>query len=292
MSELHWTETPTLRRPIFVLALEGFFDAAFGATSTVEWIQKITEARSVAEIDPDAFFDFTSRRPRVRLDDDDQREIVWPHNNITVSGLDAGDRDLVLLSGVEPHMRWRSYIGCLLAVIRELKVELVVTLGTTADQIPHTRTPIVVGSTAVPELARTLGLSAPTYQGQTGVVGVLHTELERLSVPSISLRAPACFYASSATNPKLVVALAGQVERVTGVPTRVGELAGTVADWTSRVDEAVQQDNSMAPYIPQLELAYDHQFEQQLAQQADVSAEVERFLRGLDDSGAGGDSAR
>ena len=290
MSELHWTQTPTLRRPIFVLALEGFFDAAFGATSTVEWIQKITEARAIGSIDPDSFFDFTSRRPRVRLDDNDQREIVWPHNNITVSSVTAGDRDLVLLSGVEPHMRWRSYIGCLIEVIRQLKIELVVTLGSTADQIPHTRTPIVVGSTAATGLARTLGLSAPTYQGQTGVVGVLHTELERVGVPSISLRAPACFYASSATNPKLVVALAGQVERVTGVATRVGELADTVADWTSRVDEAVQQDHSMAPYIPQLEFAYDQQFEQQIAQEADVSAEVERFLRGLDESGAGGDS--
>ncbi len=276
-----WAEVPVLRRPIFVLALEGFFDVAFGATSSVEWIQKITETQEVGHIDPDSFFDFTSRRPRVKLDEDNVREIVWPHNNITVSIVESTGRDLVLLSGVEPHMRWGNYIACLLEVIDRFKVEMVVTLGTTADQIPHTRTPIVVGSTAQPQLARTLGLSAPTYQGQTGVVGVLHTVLERKGIPSISLRAPACFYASSATNPKLVAALASQVERVTGVPTRVGELADTVADWSARVDEAVQQDNSMAPYIPQLEYAYDQQFEQQIADSSDVSVEVERFLRGL-----------
>ena len=203
---------------MLLVGLTGWFDVAGAATAA---LAHLTEgAVTVGEIDPDPFYDFTQERPMVELVDGETRRISWPSNAFRVVRT-GGAHDLVVLSGVEPHLAWPLYVDCAVEVVARLGCEAVVTVGATADAVPHTRLPPVVGSTADPELARRLALSAPTYQGITGLIGVLHAELERLGVPTISLRVGIPHYLAHTEHPLAVTALIRHLAHVLGLPLTV-----------------------------------------------------------------------
>ena len=199
--ELSLDGVAPLTEPALVIALAGLFDVATVATSVLDYVVDDDAAVTVGVIDPDPFYDFTVERPTVEIVQDEvddlgdgtagaRREIVWPANVVRIfrTSQRGGRRDLVVLNGVEPHLSWATYIRCITTVIEQLGVGLVVTLGSAADTTPHTRMPIVVGSTADRSLGARFALAAPSYQGVTGLVGVLHSELEAAGVPSVSLR--------------------------------------------------------------------------------------------------------
>ena len=171
-------EVAPLRSPVLVLALKGWFDAADAATYALRHLLVDRVAPIVASIDPDPFFDFTQERPEVFLDDLDHRQVRWPTNEFKVLRDPTGARDLVVLSGVEPHLRFITFANCVIEVATKLGCELVVTVGAAAEQVPHTRVPQVVGSSTNDGLIRALGLSRPRYQGVTGLVGVLQERLD------------------------------------------------------------------------------------------------------------------
>ena len=182
---LDTSDLAPLTDPVLLVALTGLFDVAGVATSALEHIASAEFAgrdRSliVGEIDPDPFYDFTVERPTVEMvgreDGESERVISWPGNILRVVRT-GSDRDIVALSGVEPHLRWATYVQCIMTAIEELRVTEVVTLGSTADVTPHTRMPVVVGSSTDRSLVSELALAPPTYQGVTGVVGVLTTLL-------------------------------------------------------------------------------------------------------------------
>jgi hypothetical protein len=175
-----------LDRPVMLVGLEGWFDVASAATQAVNAFISDEHAVTVGSIDADPFYDFTQQRPHVSIDDD-VREIVWPSNEFVLQR-NPGHRDVVGLIGVEPHLYWKTYVEAIVVVAEALGCEAVVTVGSGAEAIPHSRTPPVTGSTANADLARRLGLVAPSYQGITGVVGVLQAELEARDIPSVSLR--------------------------------------------------------------------------------------------------------
>lgn len=267
-----------LNRPIMVLALRGWFDVAGVATSAVEHLVRDRVAPVVASIDPDPFFDFTVERPTVAFDADDERVIEWPDNEIRVARYPGAAHDLVLLAGVEPHLRYATFADALIRVARELGCEMVVTVGAAPEAIPHTRLPMVVGSSTNPRLARALGLSRPKYQGVTGLVGVLQERLDRVQMPAVSLRVGVPHYLGGAEHPTSSAALLRHLEHVLGVPTHHAALADEIAEWRHRHDEAVAGDHQATLYVQMLEAEYDRSAEASLPSADDLAAELERFL--------------
>ena len=268
-----------LNRPIMVVALTGWFDASGAATGALEWLLRDRVAPIVASIDPDPFYDFTQERPEVWLDDDESVVVRWPANEFRIARFPGSAHDLVVLSGVEPHVRWNTYCACVTAMATRLGCDVVVTIGANADQLPHTRLPQVVGSSTNEELIRRLALSRPQYQGITGVIGVLQERLERADIPAISLRVGVPHYLGNAQHPKSSAALLRHLEHVLGLPTSHIELNGEIERWQSLHDEAVAEDPQAAGYVQMLERQFDRRAEAMLATGDDLAAELEAFLR-------------
>lgn len=276
---LDWSGVSTpLRRPVLVIALTGWFDVARAATGALEHLVTDQVVEEVASIDPDPFYDFTQQRPEARLDESGERIIVWPTNEIVALRHPQASRDVVVMCGVEPHVRWRAYVRCLLATYTRLGCEAVVTVGAAADAVPHTRVPPVVGSTVDARLARTLGLSRPSYQGMTGVAGVLQEQFEREELPAISLRVGVPHYLGNAEHPQSSAALLRHLEHVLGVPTRHAELEDEIERWRSLHDDAVAEDDRARAYVRMLEIEFDRRAEAALPSGDDLAAEFQRFL--------------
>ena len=285
MEELRWTADDQLAagldRPILVVAFRGLFDAAGSATSAVEWLAERLDSVQVGDVDPETFFDFTQERPVVESDDHDVRWIRWATNRVLAVRTTEGQRDLVLVSGVEPHLRWRTFTEALLEAATRSGSRMVVTLGSMSGMSPHTRPPAVTGSSTNRDLADRLGLDRPSYQGPTGVVGVLHDTLDRAGVPVISLRVSVPYYLPDSPNPKATRALLRRFEQVSGIDTAHADLDGPAAEWQSRVDQAVAGDDEVSAHVRRLESQVD-QSEDLLPRGDDLAAELEAFLREQD----------
>ena len=285
MEELRWTTDDQLAagldRPILVVAFRGLFDAAGSATSAVEWLAERLDSVQVGDVDPETFFDFTQERPVVEFDDHDVRWIRWATNRVLTVRTAEGQRDLVLVSGVEPHLRWRTFTEALLEAATRSGSRMVVTLGSMSGMSPHTRPPAVTGSSTNRDLADRLGLDRPSYQGPTGVVGVLHDTLDRAGVPVISLRVSVPYYLPDSPNPKATRSLLRRFEQVSGIDTAHADLDGPAAEWQSRVDQAVAGDDEVRAHVRRLESQVD-QSEDLMPRGDDLAAELEAFLREQD----------
>lgn len=277
MSDLQWFDVDPLERPVLLVAFRGLFDAAQAATDAVGWLRDRTPSSKVAAIDPEEFFNFQETRPVVRIDPAGQRVIDWPANDLWATHPESG-RDLLLLSGTEPNLRWGTFADLLLDVVRLTGVEMVVTVGSMVAMVPHTRPFAVTGSAAHPELARRLGLGRPTYQGPTGVVGVVHDRLNRAGVPVISLRVAIPHYVPGPPNPKATRALLRRLQQTLGCTTGYEDLDPAVTEWVARVDQAVQSDDESRDYVARLERQVDSD-EDRLPSGDDLAAELEAFLR-------------
>lgn len=272
-------ELAPLHRPILVLALRGLFDIAEVATDAVDTLAEGRVATVVASIDPDPFYDFTQERPQVVMDHAEMRQVQWPENEFCVARFPDGAHDLVLLSGVEPHLRYATFADAIIRVAAELSCEMVVTLGAAPEAVPHTRAPNVVGSSTNDGLVRALGLSRPQYQGVTGLVGVLQQRLDAAGIPAVSIRVGVPHYLGNAKHPQASSALLRHLEHVLGVPTGHAALNEDAMRWRSLHDEAVAEDDQAASYVDMLERDYDRRMEAAMPSADDLAAELEKFLR-------------
>ncbi len=277
--EADWDAVGTLRDPVLVIALSGYFDIAGAATGALEWCLDDRTTIVVANIDPDPFFDFTAQRPEVYVDEDNERQIIWPENEFIVARFPDGARDLVVLSGVEPHTNWNIFAECIVQCAQRLKCSVVVTVGANDELIPHTRTPNVIGSSSNVALARRLKLDLPKYQGPTGLIGVLHERFEREQLPSVSLRVGVPRYLLNAQHPKSSAALLRQLELVLGVPTRHAELYEEIRRWSELHDAAVEGDEQIVSYVQMLENDFDRLTHIEIPTADDLGAQLEQFLR-------------
>jgi proteasome assembly chaperone (PAC2) family protein len=277
--EADWDAVPNLRDPVLVIALRGWFDAAGAATAALEWCLDDRAVTVVASIDPDPFFDFTHERPEVYFNEDDERKIRWPENDIVIARFPEGSRDLVVLSGIEPHTNWNIFSECVLQTAKNLNCSVAVTVGAIAEAIPHSRTPSVFGSTTNAALARRLKLSRPTYQGVTGIVGVMQERFEREQLAAVSLRVGVPHYLTNAQHPKSSAALLRHLEIVLGVPTRHAELYEEIQRWEELHDAAVEGDAHVSEHLAQLEADYDARTQIEIPSADDLGAEFEKFLR-------------
>ncbi len=265
----------SLDRPVMLVGLEGWFDVAGAATQAVSAFVSADHAVTVGTIDPDPFYDFTQQRPHVTIDDE-IREIVWPANHFVVQR-NAGQRDVVGLIGVEPHLHWTTYVDAVITIAVALGCEAVVTVGSAAEALPHTRTPPVTGSTSSADLAARLGLAAPSYQGITGVAGVINAELERRGIPSISLRVGIPHYLMNAEHPMAVAALVRHLSHVLDVPTTT-DLGAQITSWREVHDEVIANDDQLRMYVRMLEVEFDRRAEAAIPTADDLGERFEQFL--------------
>ena len=275
MPHLRWTARPALRRPILVAAFEGWNDAGDAATTAVRWLRDRFATDDVAEIDAEEFFDFTSTRPEARLVDG-AREIAWPSN--TLSAGSVAGRDVVVLLGTEPQLRWRTFCAEIVDAAKTLDVELVVTLGALLAEVPHTRPTSVMATSEHAAVATEHELQRSSYEGPTGIVGVLHQACVEAGLPTLSLWAAVSAYVPGAPSPKAALALVERLAELLALPVVTTDLEIAAAAYERQVSEVVADDEEMTDYLARLESSYD---EDAVPSPTSLIREVEEFLREL-----------
>jgi predicted ATP-grasp superfamily ATP-dependent carboligase len=284
MQPLIWDRRPDgLRAPAMVCAFEGWNDAGEAASGAVSFLASALEARRFAHLDSEEFYDFQSNRPTVAFGEGEGRELTWPTVEIFEAPAPRAPRDLVLVRGVEPSFRWRSFGGHIVDLARTVGVELVVTLGALLAEVPHTRPVRVTGTAQDHDLSTRLGLHPSRYEGPTGIVGVLHHACSQAGLPSVTLWGAVPHYVAAASNPKTALALLRKVEVLVGVSVDVSELEAAAADYERQVALAVQSDPDIQAFVERLERVAESEEEQGLPEQMPsgdaLAREFQRFLR-------------
>jgi predicted ATP-grasp superfamily ATP-dependent carboligase len=293
MSELHYDEHPQLERPVMIAAFRGWNDGGQGASLAAAYLARAWAAQPFASIDPENFFDFQATRPMVSLVDGITRQIDWPETTFLHAPLPGGRRDAILLLGVEPNLRWRTFGELVTSVAKEHEAELVLTLGSLLADVPHTRDAPVTGSATDPELIQRLGLEASRYEGPTGMVGVLHDACARAGLPSASLWAAVPHYVSLTPSPRAAKALVERLSQLLGADVDTTELDEAADAYAQQVSEAVASDAETAAYVEELERRIDELAEEEDLPSGDaLAAELTRFLRERENGIGGDDAAR
>ena len=252
---LIWSRQPQLRRPIIVAAFEGWNDAGDAASTAVRHLRDRLGARPFASVDPEVFFDFTSTRPIVEIDENDTRLIRWP--SIEVCATDDRDGlEVITLLGIEPQLRWRTFCNEIVDLARATNAHLVLTLGALLAEVAHTRPTSVFGTSYDEHLALQLGLEPSRYEGPTGIIGVLHNYCIEAGIPSASLWAGVPSYVPGATSPKAALALVNRVGEFLGTTVPSIEIAS--AAYERQVTRLVGEDEETALYVQQLESRFDN----------------------------------
>lgn len=283
---LRWSARPRLRRPVMVCAFEGWNDAGDAASFATRYLAERWGTRPFAEVDPEEHFDFTTTRPRVQLVDGHQREIVWPSIELSAGSIPGTDRDVILLEGSEPQLRWRTFCEQVIEVATTYEVELVVTLGALLAEVPHSRPVSVIGTAVDDDLIERLGLGRSSYEGPTGIVGVLQDACARAGLPAASLWAAVPTYVPGAPSPKAALALIERLGGLLDVGVVTTDLEIATAEYERQIDELVDEDDETADYVAALEARFDagETDDDDLTDASSLVEEVERFLRSTGDT--------
>ena len=279
-------EDRALRSPVVIAAFEGWNDAGDAATAAVEHLELVWEARPLVTIDPEDYYDFQVNRPMVTLIDGVTRRIQWPSTRLSLCRLD-GPRDVILIRGLEPNMRWKAFCAEILDVATDLDADLLIALGALLADAPHTRPIPVTGTASDSRVAARLGLDASRYEGPTGIVGVLHDQCVQRGLPSVSFWAAVPHYVAQPPSPKATLALLRRVEDVLDVQVPLGDLEEQSRAWERQVNELAAEDSEVAEYVRSLE---EREAETDLPEASGeaIAREFERFLRRTGDDPNGG----
>lgn len=274
---LRWFDRPTLDHPVVIASFRGWNDAGDSASTAASYLAERWLLDAIAEIDPEEFFNFTETRPEVRLDDDGQRVIDWPENRFYAGTVPGTSQDVVILTGTEPQLRWRTFCGLIVDVAESFGADMVVTLGALLTDIPHTRPTSIMGTAEDDELIDRLDLRRSTYEGPTGIVGTLHQQCTDQALPTVSLWSAVPSYVPGSPSPKAQLALIERAAVLLDVGITATELEIASAEYERQIDALVEDDEESAEYVSALERAYDAS---ELDDDSDTLVdEVERFLR-------------
>ena len=286
---VRWERHPELRQPLLVVAFEGWNDAGDASSLALGYLADAWRAERFATIEAEEFYDFTVTRPHVKLSENGQRRIEWPDIELLAADVPGSGHDLVLLRGVEPQLKWRTFSAAVVSVAQAVGAQLAVILGSLLADVPHTRPVRVSGTTEDQDLASRLGLSRPSYEGPTGIVGVLHDALRRGGIPTASFWAAVPHYVHQVPSPKAALALVERSAALLGAPVDPMELRAAALDYEREVSERIADDEDAAAYVAQLEDADDTDWDDaasahpaeglRIASAEDLAAEAERFLR-------------
>jgi proteasome assembly chaperone (PAC2) family protein len=278
---IEWIDPlPALRSPILITAFEGWNDAGDAATMAAAHVADRWDADAVAEIDAEMFYDFSMTRPLVQLDEAHQRSLTWPTNLFRAARVPGGAHDVIVLVGLEPQLRWRTFCEQVVGTAQVLGVSQVVTLGALLADVPHTRPVEVYGATDDEGLMTSLELAPSTYEGPTGIVGVLSAACLEAGIPTASFWAAVPSYVPGAPSPKAALSLVHRLCEVVGTSVYATDLEIASATYERQVDELVSEDEETAGYVTDLEEAWDASADEELSDDPDtLVAEVEKFLR-------------
>jgi proteasome assembly chaperone (PAC2) family protein len=267
-----------LVNPIMVLAFQGWNDAGEAATGTIEHLEDSWDARELTTIDPDEYYDFQVSRPTVHFNDDGVRQIEWPTTRISLAKPEDASRDIVLVRGIEPNMRWRAFCAELLDIAATLNVTEAVSLGALLADVPHTRPVPVTVSASEDVVAKSLGLEASRYEGPVGIIGVFQNAATRAGVKATSIWAAVPHYVSQSPCPKATLVLIAKIEDLLGESIPLGDLPDEAQAWQHGVEEMTTEDPEIADYVARLERARDTT-ELPEASGEHIAKEFERYLR-------------
>lgn len=271
---LLWSHTPKLDTPILIAAFDGWNDAGDAATWAVRHLDQRWNARAFAEIDPEDFYDFSEARPMVELDGETRR-LHWPANTFSSTN---EPRPLILLRGIEPQLRWKTFAAQVVAVAQECNAAMIVTLGALLAEIPHSRPVTVYGGSDDPALRERLDLERSTYEGPTGIVGVVNDAAQQAGISTASLWAAVPNYVSGASSPKAALALLSRLQELLAIPITATDLEIATSAYERQITELVSEDHDTADYIRTLEQQYDGGGLTQ-PDPTELVEEVEKFLR-------------
>jgi len=269
---------PNLRHPQVVAAFRGWNDAGGAASLAAGYLRSVTDAERFAVIDSEPFVDYQQTRPTVSMVDGDVRRVEWPVTEVFASQ----DHDLMIVIGTEPNMRWRAFSDSIVDLARRYRSELVITMGALLADTPHTRPVPVSASASDPGLMERHGLVRSTYEGPTGIVGILHDSCSRAGLTSASLWAATPHYISAAPNPQAALALLERLSDLAGTPPGSAELERAASEYQLRVASAIADDPDVAGYVEQLEQAADRD---DPPTGEELAADFERYLREQNNEG-------
>jgi proteasome assembly chaperone (PAC2) family protein len=279
MSALTYQSRPELRTPVLIAAFEGWSDAGDAATSAIRYLHGQWDSAPLATIDSEDFFDFQAHRPHVRLNPEGIREITWPETEFTYAKIAAARCDAVLLRGVEPSMRWRTFTAHIMDVARETGAEMVIGLGALYAGRPHTRPVRVTGAATTPELAERYGLQQPRYEGPTGILGILADACRHAEIPAVTFWSWVPHYLQGSPSPTAALALLQRLRALLELDIDLSELESRSRAHEARIAEAVRLDPEVAATVEELERQSDAEEPEELPSGEELAEEVERFLR-------------
>ena len=281
--ELRVVHRPRLERPVLIAAFRGWNDGGQGASLAGGYLAREWQAERFADIDPENFYDFQATRPLVSLEDGETRTVEWPENAFYFAKPRELGRDAILLLGIEPNLRWRTFSSLIVDFAKDLGVEMVITLGALLADVPHTRPSPVTGSATDKKLVDELGLSTSRYEGPTGVVGIVHDACNRAGISSVSLWAAVPHYVQLTPSPRAAQALCERLATLLGGRIDVAELRRAGRGYVEQVSEAVAGDAETAAYVEELEQRTDSIDPEDIPSGDALAAELTRYLRERDD---------
>jgi proteasome assembly chaperone (PAC2) family protein len=282
VESLSWEgDVPQLRNPILVCSFRGWNDAAAAASTALGAVVEALDSEVIAEVDPEEYFDFQATRPTIILSEGQARQIEWPQNTLIAARVPAADRDLVLLDGTEPNLRWRTFSETIATAADALGVEMVITLGALIAEVSHTLPVPITGLASDETLVEELDLQRSTYEGPTGIVGIVHDRCRRLGMTSASLWAAVPHYIAAVPNPKAALALLRRLEGLTGIAVEASELEEEATSYEEQITRAVAANPEIEELVEKIETEQTEQFEPppQVPSAESIARDFQQFLR-------------
>ncbi len=282
MDSLRWEgDVPQLRSPILVCAFRGWNDAAASASTALATMAESLDAEALAELDPEEYFDFQATRPTIILSDGQSRSIEWPRNAFAAARIPAADRDLILLDGTEPNLRWRTFSETIATAAETLGVEMVVTMGALVAEVSHTLPVPITGLASDEKLVEELDLTRSNYEGPTGIVGVVHDCCRQLGMTSASLWAAVPHYVAAVPNPKAALALLRRLEGLTGVAVDATDLEEEATGYEEQIGRAIAANPEIEELVQRIESEQSEQLDESedLPSADTLARDFQRFLR-------------
>jgi proteasome assembly chaperone (PAC2) family protein len=283
VDSLHWEgDMPQLRSPVLVCAFRGWNDAAAAASTALRTIANSLDSEQIAAVDPEDYFDFQAARPTISLDEGQTRRIEWPENNLIAARVPTADRDLILLDGTEPNLRWRTFSETIATAADALGVDMVITLGALIAEVAHTLPVPITGLASSQELVEELELERSNYEGPTGIVGVVHDLCRQTGIESASLWAAVPHYVAAVPNPKAALALLRRLEGLTGIAVEASDLEEETTDYEEQIGRAVAANPEIEELVSRIEAEQVDLLSEEgeeLPSADTLAREFQRFLR-------------
>jgi proteasome assembly chaperone (PAC2) family protein len=273
------TEPKDLVAPTMIAAFDGWVDAGTAATTAAAQLAEGGDL--VATFEGDLLFDYRARRPTLEIRDGRMASLAW--RELTIRRSRIGEKDLLVLTGVEPDFRWREFCDAVLDIASRLGVAQWISLGAIPAAVPHTRAVPIIGTESEPGLLR--GNVRPGPEGLLRVpaaaISVLEMMMARSGTTAVGYFAQVPHYVSG-PYPVAALALLRTLERHVGITIPAGTLEDEARQLGTHLDSLAKGDETTRAYVERLESMVD---EERLPAGDELISEIERFLR---ETGSGG----